>query len=250
MYVPDATLKAPPDDTVLWRYMDFTKFVSLLEKSALFFCRVDLLGDPFEGSISPKTLPALPMNAEPGRMQAYQVDLRQIVRMTYVNCWHENTFESEAMWRLYAREEDGVAIKTTFDSFKRAFVDEKKVTASQVKYLDYNASPIPQGNVLFPLIHKRISFEHEKEVRALHVHSPHDESDDLAGVCCRVDLDRLVKEIVVAPFAQDWFVELVRSLAEQYGVGDRVRASSLSDEPTFMTTYLMPKSSGTASERA
>ena len=38
-----------PDDAVLWRYMDFTKFVSLLEKSSLFFARADKLEDPFEG---------------------------------------------------------------------------------------------------------------------------------------------------------------------------------------------------------
>ena len=30
--------------------MDFTKFVSLLDKSALFFARADRLDDPFEGA--------------------------------------------------------------------------------------------------------------------------------------------------------------------------------------------------------
>ena len=42
----------PSDDAVLWRYMDFTKFVSLLDRSALFFARADKLNDPFEGSVS------------------------------------------------------------------------------------------------------------------------------------------------------------------------------------------------------
>lgn len=32
--------------------MDFTKFVSLLAKRALYFARADKLGDPFEGSFS------------------------------------------------------------------------------------------------------------------------------------------------------------------------------------------------------
>lgn len=41
----------PPSEAILWRYMDFTKFVSLLEKSALFFARADKLDDPFEGFI-------------------------------------------------------------------------------------------------------------------------------------------------------------------------------------------------------
>ena len=34
----------------VWRYMDFTKFVSLLELRSLYFARSDLLGDPFEGT--------------------------------------------------------------------------------------------------------------------------------------------------------------------------------------------------------
>ena len=41
-------------DTKIWRYMNFTKFVSMLEHQALWFSRADKLGDPFEGSM-PKT---------------------------------------------------------------------------------------------------------------------------------------------------------------------------------------------------
>ena len=40
-----------PADAILWRYMDFTKFVSLLETRTLFLARADKLGDPFEGSV-------------------------------------------------------------------------------------------------------------------------------------------------------------------------------------------------------
>jgi hypothetical protein len=40
----------PPEDTILWRYLDFTKFASLISKKTMYFCRTDLLGDPFEGS--------------------------------------------------------------------------------------------------------------------------------------------------------------------------------------------------------
>lgn len=52
MYEEHPVFNPPSDDAVLWRYMDFTKFVSLLEKSALFFARADKLGDPFEGAFS------------------------------------------------------------------------------------------------------------------------------------------------------------------------------------------------------
>jgi hypothetical protein len=51
---PDHPVFTKPQDpnVPIWRYMDFTKFVSMLENSALYFCRSDLLGDPFEGSFS------------------------------------------------------------------------------------------------------------------------------------------------------------------------------------------------------
>jgi hypothetical protein len=42
---------APPNLNVrICRYLDFTKFGALLESRALFFSRLDKLGDPFEGS--------------------------------------------------------------------------------------------------------------------------------------------------------------------------------------------------------
>lgn len=53
MYNEHPTFQAPEDEDVkVWRYMDFTKFVSLLDKRSLYFCRVDKLGDPFEGSLT------------------------------------------------------------------------------------------------------------------------------------------------------------------------------------------------------
>lgn len=36
----------------LWRYMDFTKFMSLLEDETLVFPRVDQFEDPYEGFLS------------------------------------------------------------------------------------------------------------------------------------------------------------------------------------------------------
>ena len=44
----------PPDnlDVPVWRYMDFTKFISLLENKGLFFPVIAKLQDPFEGSFA------------------------------------------------------------------------------------------------------------------------------------------------------------------------------------------------------
>jgi hypothetical protein len=43
----------PTDRTIaLWRYMDLSKFVALLQTGKLYFARADKLGDPFEGSVT------------------------------------------------------------------------------------------------------------------------------------------------------------------------------------------------------
>ena len=39
MYKDGPDYDCPSDDTVLWRYMDFAKFVSLLDKRSLFFLK-------------------------------------------------------------------------------------------------------------------------------------------------------------------------------------------------------------------
>src|ERR1700730_7601931 len=41
----------PSNQTRLWRYMDLSKFVALIQTAKLHFARADTLGDPFEGSV-------------------------------------------------------------------------------------------------------------------------------------------------------------------------------------------------------
>ena len=41
----------PPKKSYLWRYIDFSKFVSMLLKKSLHFSKTSLFNDPFEGAI-------------------------------------------------------------------------------------------------------------------------------------------------------------------------------------------------------
>ena len=96
----------PPADAILWRYMDFTKFVSLLEKRALFFARADQLGDPFEGAIPINNIKSRYTSLKP-KLSAKEIlmyeHLRiELRRLTLISCWHESNHESEAMWKIYS----------------------------------------------------------------------------------------------------------------------------------------------------
>ena len=65
MLGPTYDIKVPTFGATLWRYMDFTKLVSLLEHRAIFFARADKLGDPFEGAWSNVNLKFLENRGNP-----------------------------------------------------------------------------------------------------------------------------------------------------------------------------------------
>lgn len=46
------------EEARVWRYMDFTKFVSFIESRCLYFTRADNFDDPFEGSLPKMTIAA------------------------------------------------------------------------------------------------------------------------------------------------------------------------------------------------
>ena len=243
MYEEHEAFTPPSSDAILWRYMDFAKFVSLLEQQALFFPRADKLGDPFEGSVTKineewraKLFGEIPKNP----LDAETWFVTELPRFMLINCWHENAHESEAMWRLYARETDGIAIKTDFDSFKSSFTCSKEIHIGSVNYVDYDSHFIPEGNLFYRYLHKRKSFEHEKEIRAIACEIPtNDQGIDLSRDICdigkyyEVDLPLLIQEVVVAPFAPDWFLELVKSVTVRYNREFPVVKSAIAANPTW-----------------
>ena len=253
MYEEHPVFNPPPLNTVLWRYMDFTKYVSLLEKQALFFARADKLGDPFEGSYTKVNEALLPVHMR--RILREDVSESRIKQLTsgwadvnkrtrqsvLINCWHENPYESAAMWKLYSREEDGIAIKTNFDLFKASFICNQSIYIGRVNYVDYKSDFIPEGNDLCRYLHKRKSFEHEQEVRAINSR-PTDPDDEvfrqlsqnrISGTYYEVDLSLLIQKVIVAPFAPDWFFELVKSVTTRYNFNFKVVRSTQADEPTW-----------------
>jgi hypothetical protein len=159
----------PPDLRIqIWRYMDFTKFVALLHAGALFFVRADLLDDPFEGSYSRanESLRLTVYGKEaPKISQSIPPFYRWVREWTFLNCWHMNELESAAMWRLYARSNEAIAIRSKYQLLAQALPE--KALLGMVRYIDYDTECLPEGNSFYPFVHKRKPFEHEPEVRAI-----------------------------------------------------------------------------------
>ena len=242
---PQDLPSAPPDDAVLWRYMSFTKFVSLLTKRSLFFARADKLGEPFEGSLSPlneELYPFIHGKMLPEHQETHRILFRNLPRFTLINCWHENETESDAMWKLYAGNGEGISIKTTYRSLKESLMGKEWVRIGRVNYVDYDTTRITDNDTIGPFIHKRRSFEHEREVRAI-IRKQHREGGQIivdgpdicdVGIYCKADVDTLIKEVFVPPYAEDWFAELVEATAGNYGLRAPVKRSALSALPVWL----------------
>ena len=111
MLTTNPEIQVPPDETVIWRYMDMNRLLSLLRTSRLHLSRLDHLGDPWEGTWPQPVLDAYRSRATISKVE-FLLDTDQLQKKTFVNCWHISPHESAALWALYSKE-SGLAIKST-----------------------------------------------------------------------------------------------------------------------------------------
>lgn len=257
---PHPSFRTPADRCVsLWRYMDLAKFLSLLDDSSLFFARADKLGDPFEGAMPEPNMAHLPeMLSDPVKREKIYPGLadeslrrmikassdvrREVTTQMFVSCWHASEYESAAMWSIYSKANESIAVRTTFDNLYNALPGICNL--GEVTYIDYNNTFIDPNNLYNPFLHKRRSFEYEREVRAIIWTETSDAHEALDtknpqykwsefGTNIKVNLTSLIQEVFISPTAPPWFTNLVESLVARFGFGFDVRQSALKAEPLF-----------------
>lgn len=224
MYKVNDSFHTPDKSLTIWRYLDFTKFVDLLITNQLFFCRSDKFEDPFEGVFKLKDF----------ERNKGIFSLQHLTKKFYfLNCWHINENQSDAMWKIFLNTNNGIAIKSTVDRLinglapakenihisKVYYRDFKKVTFGELFFEPQNKLLDGTGNSLNQFNYKRISFEHEKELRLYYIDRPIPHAikdgiprEPLTEKRIDVNLQEMISEIVIAPFADIWFKELVEQI--------------------------------------
>lgn len=253
----DKEYKIPDPSTRLWKFMDLSKFLSLIQKSELYFRRADCFEDPYEGAKgirkketewdnaykkflveavkSTKQFTGKEVSDEEAHNQSLKLlnklkeGSKKIRTKSFVCCWHANEYESEAMWNLYTSDsKQGIAIQTTYNKLYLALDRDPDIYTGHVNYIDFHKQFASFNNSLF---YKRYSFAHEQEVRSI-IHD-FDISEQTTGIYKSINLDYLIENIYVSPTSPPWFYEVVDNILNQYGIKKQLLQSSLNEEPFY-----------------
>lgn len=242
----------PHESMELARYMDITKFLSLLKDRQLFFCRLDKLEDRFEGTlpkiskkqladwfrnvgvtVDPNDIGSIDEKVELEVERHYEFS-KKYKSLTCINCWNEYKGESYALWKVYSDLNQGIMIKSSFSKIINAVrLSEEEIYCSRIKYIDYEKDSIDIGNMMTPLVHKHKAYSYEQEVRLIHNVSNEGWKHDWVnekyenGIKINVDVQELISEIVISPFAPDWFIELIEDILNKYSIECKLINSTL-----------------------
>lgn len=248
----------PTELTSVWRYMDLSRYLDVATRGRLFFSRQDKFRDTYEGAIPIKSRQALAYESKqieakieksavlsdvkksPSSMDVQFINfLESIRRKTFVSCWHMNIGESAAMWDLYGRDGSAIALRTSYSKLRDALPTD--VYLGVVKYIDFEKEFFDLNNALNPVMHKRRSFEHELEVRAVipllfgDVSEKYKLDHELTefGLTIPFDVNASVDEIHLSPDAKPWFVRLLQETNAKLGITPPLTKSSLYDAAIF-----------------
>lgn len=221
--------------TPYWRYMDFWKFLNLINTSEIFFSNVEMLGDQHEGRIPEKIFQ---MMLKKDEMEGYNCnDAKNYKNLTenvirkkiIILSWSANETESFAMWKMYAKEKLGIAIKTNFDRLKKAFdKTEEDIYIGEVRYYNDDKPSYRTGNTFYTFMTKHNYYEFETEVRCIAEISDEDEPSSKK---IKVDLNELIDEIYISPFAHETgLIEIIEFLKEKNNLSFKITISKVNDK--------------------
>jgi hypothetical protein len=239
-------------DLTVWRYMPLSKFLSLFTYQALWFSKLSVLEDQFEGMMPAAT--KRKMQADHHKMKKNfppelhwqfdemasrnENDSRELI---VVNCWFIGESELYCMWEEYGLETEAVAIRSTVRQlFANIGVphDAHATHMGRVSYINHEAHVMSkyeanQGHER-AFIKDAERYQHEKELRIITLNlksrycikpdgNPYSEEEikgknmnnhGAPGLYFAVRLEQLISELVVSPNAEEWFYMLISRIIE------------------------------------
>ena len=230
MFKHDKNIRLPENpDTVVWKYLDLSKFVDLLLYKKLFMSRSDKFEDQYEGTFSEPTFEEIRKLSidNPEFLDYYKTHRKNVV----ISSWHINEYESFAMWQIFTQKHEGLAIQSTLERIQQALSLDRNFEQhiGSVNYIDYKKEYIPFDNTFFPFLFKRKSFQYEREIRIISDVSAHNLNID-NGLKIDVDIEQLIEKIYIHPKSENWYKNLVIELVKRLGFDFIIEKSDLESD--------------------
>ncbi len=241
------------DKDVLWKYLDFHKFIDLISNKTLHFTRLDQFDDPFEGACNElinerfcwkdtpeehnmqhlgKDVARLLTNQSNSKMARYKKESEKSQKSQFVNCWNKLERESMAMWNLYSNS-NSIAIKLD----GRKFIDNlKMIIENKTELLPnhyFSVGSVFYGKInppdlinstIFPnrlnAFKKDVCFSHEEEYRLL-ICSPPSKKIDKNPKFHKIKLyDSFFDdiEIICHPKMEDWKFNNIECICKEFQI--------------------------------
>ena len=226
----------------LWRYFKTERFLELLQSNQLYFASARQFDDPFEGAVAvlPPGFRVDPRYVKPEFGEKVFEELR---RLTKVSCWHRASYESDAMWQLYAGSRKGVAVRTTpkrIEAAAKPFrlkpeYGHEDLWAGNVKYVDLLKERL-HVSMTDRFWYKHMAFKWEQEFRlAVSVRTAEEFGVQVPEHGVKVDFDvpQLIERIYLGPSLTETDVTAIRVAARAHDLEDRIRVTSMLGTPRY-----------------
>lgn len=233
----------------IWRYMSLPKFLSLLLEQSLFFCRINLLEDKYEGKSTENELmlkvykslydhnkdmirKVSDENLE-DRKESIRKNISDWSNVVYVNCWNISEIESYSLWKAYSSDEFGIAIQSKIETLLEVLKPSTEINffPAKVIYREELDQSYEGSALLQPYFRKRKEYKDENELRILYVKNIETGKsileNNVEGELIKIDLNKLIENIYISPYSSSWYLELVKEVISRFGFSFRVYQSSI-----------------------
>lgn len=228
-------------DIAVYRIMPIERLLQVLENRQLVLVRPRIWDDPFENALLSATLKT--DDGMTGSLSSKD--------SVYGQCWTSER-ETDAMWRIYSPEKQGIKAKTTprklLEALQAAtaefwelrcfigrvqYQDESDLlnTLQRVNWRESNGSGIAES-----LLYKRKEFTHENEIRL--IYSGPDSANDSDIHAFGITPNELIEELVLDPRMDAELVKAFRLAIENKQFRNPVSQSSLYRAPEGLVISL------------
>lgn len=250
--------------TVIWRYLTFKKFVSLIELGALWFAKLGLFEDAEEGMTPELTRRKMksqheeierwfPDEERKSQVRRFTEDNERYGRdLIVASCWFIRERESKDMWAEYAKDNEGIVIKSTVEALTRSLVQslKNKWWIGKVRYVDlatYEGMDVYEGNQAhLRAFLKGMKYSHESELRVATMNfvapgclNPDGsrqtekqrkgfiDASNGPGIYVRANLSTLINELRAAPGASESHRARIKHFLDKAGIRVPVKQSEI-----------------------